>query len=97
MKHFHNVRSRCYNLSLSDRQLVELAYQSLIPQIIDQFSPKEFNGLAKLVQKLQAFEGQFQNTEINKYQAARINNSSSSDDECEVDLAEWSRNKKRVL
>lgn len=40
VQHFRNVCSRCYSLSLSDRQLAELVYQDLIPQIRERFSLK---------------------------------------------------------
>ena len=38
VQRFHDVRNRCYSLSLSDSQLVELAFQGLLPAIKERFT-----------------------------------------------------------
>lgn len=76
---------------------MELAFQGHILQIREQFSPKEFDGLAQLVQRVSAHESQFQSTQNHKYRVAQIDYSSDSDDEYEIGLVEWSRNRKTVL
>lgn len=38
VQRFRDINSRCYNLSLNDSQLAELAFQGLLPHIKDMFS-----------------------------------------------------------
>ena len=99
IQRFRDVRSRCYRVSLSDSQLTELAFQGLLLVIREKFSSQEFKSLGHLVQKISAYGSQFQEIFKERYQK-RITNvqqySSYSDDELEVGLAEWSRNKKPV-
>jgi hypothetical protein len=49
---FHDIRSRCYSLSLSDGQLDELVFQGLLPIIREKFSSQEFDSPGHLVQKI---------------------------------------------
>jgi len=52
IQRFRDVRSRCYSLSLSDRQLAELAFQGLFPHIRERFSSQEFESLSHLAQRV---------------------------------------------
>jgi hypothetical protein len=45
IQRFRDIRNRCFNLSLSDNQLAELAFQGLLPHIKEKFS-HEFESLS---------------------------------------------------
>ena len=97
IQRFRNLRSRCYNLNLTDKQLVEITYQGLVLPIKEKFTPQECEGLAQLAQKASAQEEQLLGRN-KRYQGACIDtNDGANYDEEEVALAEWARNKKTML
>jgi hypothetical protein len=76
-------------------QLAELAFQGLLPHIKERFSSQEFNSLSHLAQRLSNVEVRVQNPRGSTFQK-KVNNvqySSNSEDEAEIGLAEWTRNK----
>jgi len=60
IQRFHDKRSQCFSVSLSDGQLAELSFQGLLPMIKEKFSSQEFESLALLVQRISAHESRFQ-------------------------------------
>ncbi len=60
IQRFLDVRSWCYNLSLSDRRLAELASQGLLSSIKERFFSQEFESLAHLMHKILAHESWLQ-------------------------------------
>ena len=52
IQRFRDVRSRCFNLSLSDGQLADLAFQGLLSHIKEKFASQEFESLSHLAQIL---------------------------------------------
>jgi len=44
-----DVKNKCYSLVLDDRQLVDLAFQGLLPHIKDKYASQEFESLSHLV------------------------------------------------
>ena len=52
VQRFKDIRSRCFSLSLSDSQLVELAFQGLLPHIKEQFFSHEFESLSHLALRM---------------------------------------------
>jgi hypothetical protein len=60
IQRFHNVRSRCYGLSLSDEQLADLAFQGLSAPIRERFFCHEFDSLVHLMETVSAHESRLQ-------------------------------------
>jgi len=92
-----DVKNKCYSLVLDDRQLADLAYQGLLPQIKDNYASQEFESLSHLVQRIS-------DQDIKVFEPKRAWNkkvsfvdeatSSDSDEEPVIGLAEWVKNKK---
>jgi hypothetical protein len=76
-----------------------LAFQRLLPNIKERFYSQEFESLSHLIQKLSNVDFRVQNPRRNPFQkkGAFIDDSSDFEDEAEIGLAEWTRNKKSVL
>lgn len=62
---FRDVHNRCYNLNLSNEQLVDLAFQGLSTHIKDKFF-QEFNSLSHLMQTVSTHESRLQ--DMKEYQ-----------------------------
>jgi hypothetical protein len=67
IQRFHNIRSRCYSLSLSDEQLVGLAFQGLSTPIKERFFFQEFDILAHLMQTVSAHGSRLQDIEEDQF------------------------------
>ena len=96
---FRETRNRCYSLALTDSQLADLAFQSLIAPIKEKFSSQEFESLSHLAQKVTLHEQRFAEAKKN---FKKINHvypymyGSDEEDDTEVAAAEWVRSKKVV-
>jgi hypothetical protein len=44
-----DVKNKCYSLVLDDWQLVDLAFQGLLPHLKDKYTSQEFESLNHLV------------------------------------------------
>jgi hypothetical protein len=94
LKRFKEVKNLCFNLSLTDSDLVDLVARGLIPAIRDRFEGVEFHTLANVLVR-----GMAQKLKLNKekeHSKPRRSNvhvveydSDSSDDENEVYVAEF--------
>lgn len=99
IQRFCDVRSRCYSLNLSDGQLAGLAFQGLMPTIKERFSSQEFESLGHIIQRVSAQESHYQDFIKDKYPkkvAQVMLQESDLEDEADIGLAEWTRNKKPV-
>nr|AAT01354.1 hypothetical protein [Oryza sativa Japonica Group] len=56
IQRFREMRNKCYSLSLTDAQLVDLAFQGMIAPIREKFSSEDFESLSHLTQKIAALE-----------------------------------------
>lgn len=84
---------------LTDGQLAELAFQGLLPVVKEGFSSQEFESLGHIIQKVSVQESRYHDFKGDKYQkrVAQVSSQQSdSEDEAEIGLAEWTRNKKPV-
>ena len=52
IQRFREVRNKCYSLTLSDKQLAELAFQGLLPSIKEKYASQEFDSLSQLVHRV---------------------------------------------
>jgi hypothetical protein len=94
LKRFKEVKNRCFNLSLTDSDLADLAARGLRPAIRDRLEGVEFHTLANVLVR-----GMSQELKLNKekehFKSRRSNihvveyDSDSSDDENEVYVAEF--------
>jgi hypothetical protein len=93
-KHFKEVKNRCFNLSLTDSNLGDLAARGLRPAIRDRLEGVEFHMLANVLVRGMAQELKL-NKENEHFKPRRSNvhvveyDSDSSDDENEVYVAEF--------
>ena len=46
VQRFREVRNKCYSLSLTDKQLAELAFQGLLPSIREKYASQEFESIS---------------------------------------------------
>jgi hypothetical protein len=80
-------------------QLVELAFQGLLPAIRERYSTQEFKSLGHIIQRVSAHESRYQDSRDDRYQkkvACMGSLDSDSEEDNEVGLAKWIRNKKLV-
>ncbi|RLM75595.1 uncharacterized protein C2845_PM15G01660 [Panicum miliaceum] len=98
IQRFRDVRSRCFNLSLSDGQLAELTFQGLLPHIREKFSSQEFESLSHLAIKLANVDVRAHDTGKNMFQknVNYVGDSSDSENEAEIGVAEWVKTKKLI-
>lgn len=95
IQRFRDVRSRCYSLVLTDRQLANMAWFRLQPTLKERLLSNDFDSLSHLAQVAMNYENQFaQSKSRSVNQINRSLSESESDDD--VNLAEWTRNKKPV-
>ena len=52
VQRFREIRNKCYSLSLTDKQLAELAFQGLLPSIKEKYASQEFENISQLVHQL---------------------------------------------
>ena len=98
IQRFRDIRSRCFNLSLNDGQLADLAFQGLLPHVRKKFASQEFEILSHLAQRLASVDVQAPISMKTTYQK-RVNfvgDSSNSEGEAEINLAEWTKKKAPV-
>jgi hypothetical protein len=76
-----------------------LTFQGLLPHIKEIFSSQEFENLSHLVQRLSNVDvrAQYPRRKLFHKKVAFVEDSSDSEDDAEISLAEWTRNKKLVL
>ena len=97
VQRLRDVKNKCYSLVLDDRQLADLAFQGLLLHIRDKYASQEFESLSHLVQRIsdqdiRAFEPKRAwNKKVSFVDEAT---SSDSDEELDIGLAEWVKNKK---
>ena len=46
VQRFREMRNKCYSLSLTDKQLAELAFQGLLPSIREKYASQEFKNIS---------------------------------------------------
>jgi hypothetical protein len=78
--------------------LTALAFDGLLPHIKDKFSAQEFESLSHMMQRMSNVNVHFQDKRRAPIQkkVSFVDYSSSSDEEAEVDLPEWTKNKKLI-
>ena len=52
MQRFREVRNKCYTLVLTDAQLVDIAFQGLLPHIKEKYASQEFESLSQIIHRL---------------------------------------------
>jgi len=78
---------------LDDRQLVDLAFQGLLPYLKDKYASQEFESLSHLVQRISDQPRKNWNKKVSFVDEAE---DSDSDEELVIGLAEWVKNKKAI-
>jgi hypothetical protein len=52
IQRFREVRNKCYSMNLGDKQLVELAFQGLLPTLRGKYASHDFESLSQLVSQM---------------------------------------------
>lgn len=57
---FWDTRNKCYNITLTDKQLADLAFQGLLGPIRERFATQEFESIGQILSKISAHEVWFE-------------------------------------
>jgi hypothetical protein len=100
IQRFREMRNKCFSLSLTDAQLVDLAFQGMIAPIREKFSSEDFDSLSHLIQKVTLHE--HRSAEVRK-NSKKVNHVcpymyglDDDEDDSEIAVAEWVRSKKVI-
>jgi hypothetical protein len=52
VQRFREVKNKCCNLNLGDKQLAELAFQGLLPTLREKYASHDFESLSWLVSQM---------------------------------------------
>jgi hypothetical protein len=52
VQRFRELRNKCYSLNLVDKQLAELAFQGLLPTLMEKYASHDFESLSQLVSRM---------------------------------------------
>ena len=52
IQRFIDVKNRCYSLVLSDQQLVDAAFNGLLPHIKDKYASQEFERISQIAARM---------------------------------------------
>ena len=96
VQRFREMRNKCYSLSLTDKQLAELAFQGLLPSIREKYASQEFENISQLVHRLSHESNRPYEPRRNYQKGVSYVDCSDSEGEVEVELAEWVSNRKPI-
>jgi hypothetical protein len=97
VQRFREVRNKCYSLNLGDKQLVELAYQGLLPTLREKYVSHNFESLNQLVsQMIQETAKSYEPRRNFQKKVSYVDYSDSEDEDNMIGLAEWVKGKKTV-
>ena len=96
VQRFREVRNKCYSLTLSDRQLAELAFQGLLPSLKEKYASQEFESLSQLVNRMSQEVSRSFEPQRNFQKRVNYADYSDSEEEAEIGLAEWVKSKKLI-
>ena len=99
IQRFRDIKNRCYSLVLSDSQLADIAFQGLLPYLKEKYGSQEFESISQIVHRMSGDNLPFEtrkNNYIKKINVADYSDDSGSEDENEIGLAEWVKNKKPI-
>jgi hypothetical protein len=93
IQRFKEVRKKCYNLNLGDKQLAELAFQGLLPILTEKYASHDFESLSRMSKET---EKSYEPRRNFKKKVSYVDYSDSEDEDNMVGLAEWVKGKKIV-
>ena len=96
IQRFREMRNKCYSLSLTDKQLAELAFQGLLPSIREKYASQEFENISQLVHRLNHEKSRPYEPRRNFQKGVSYVDYFDSEGEIEVELAEWVSNRKPI-
>ena len=96
VQRFREVRNKCYSLTLSDRQLAELAFQGLLPSLKEKYVSQEFESLSQLVNRMSQEVSRSFEPRRNFQKRVNYVDYSDSEEEVEIGLVEWVKSKKPI-
>ena len=100
IQRFRDVKNRCFSLVLSDQQLAEVAFQGLLPHIREKYASQEFYSISQMVHRITGEARPYEQKRSNfqkKVNFVDCSDSSDSDDDQMVGLAEWVQNNKKPI
>jgi hypothetical protein len=100
LRRFRETRNRCYNLTIAEKYLVDLAFAGLTPYLKDKLDGQEFSNTNQLLQRALPYENrakssQFRdnaNKDKEKHQVHFLDEEADDDEGNEICVAEWVEN-----
>ena len=96
IQRFRDVKNKCYTLRLTEKETTDLAFQGLAHQAHEIFGSHEFESIGQILYKLSAHERLYPDLYQEKLRKPityiqPCSNSEISEDEHDVNVAEWAR------
>jgi hypothetical protein len=97
LRWFREVRNRCYNLTIVEKDLANLAFAGLTPYLKDMFDGQEFSNTNKLLQRALPYENCAKsnrfwdkaNKDKEKHQVHLLEEEANNEEGNEICVAEW--------
>jgi hypothetical protein len=97
VQRFREVRNKCYRMNLGDKQLAELAFQSLLPTLREKYASYDFESLSQLVSRMSQETAKSYEPRRNfQKKVSYVDCSDSEDEDNMIGLAEWVKSKKTL-
>ena len=100
IQRFRDVKNRCFSLVLYDQQLVEVAFQGLLPHIKEKYASQEFCSISQMANRMTGEARPYEQKRSNfqkKVNFVDCSDTSDSDDDQMVGSAEWVQNNKKTI
>jgi hypothetical protein len=97
LRQFREVRNRCYNLTIGEKDLIDLAFVDLTPYLRDKLEEQEFFYTNQLPQRALPYENQAKssrfwdnaNKDKEKYHVHYVDDEVEDEEGNEICVAEW--------
>jgi hypothetical protein len=100
LRWFRETRNRCYNLTIAEKYLVDLAFAGLTPYLKDKLDGQEFSNTNQLLQRALPYENRAKssrfrdnaNKDKEKHQVHYLDEEADDEEGNEICVAEWVEN-----
>jgi hypothetical protein len=97
LRQFREVRNQCYNLTLAEKDFVDLAFVGLTPYLRDKLDGQEFSDTNQLLQRALPHENhakssQFTNKDKEKHHVNFVDEEADNEEGNEICVAKWVEN-----
>jgi hypothetical protein len=97
LRQFREVRNRCYNLTIAEKGLADLAFAGLTPYLRDKLDGQEFSDTNQDLQRVLPYENRAKssrfrdctNKDIEKHHVNFMDEEAGDEEGNEICVAEW--------